>query len=130
MTVTLSSLSEAGAEDLTLTRRIWRAGGRNTWGGAMNKHREHLVQYLIDSAGQIIEKILSVQTETIMEVREVFPLIRDFLEDAIKQEINNYKPKTEGYDRLVDMLIELKITKSGDDTYRALIDAFNGTYRN
>jgi hypothetical protein len=96
----------------------------------MNKHQENLVQYLTDYADYFVETLMASQTQAMMFIQEVFPLISDFLEKSIKRELDQYAPKSPGYNRLVDMLIELKITPDDSEVAQKLITTINGVYRN
>ena len=94
----------------------------------MNKHQENLVGYLKEFSDYFIGS-LSSSSEKFIYIQDVFPLICDFLSKSISRDMNNYVPRSAGYERLIDMLIELKNTKAESEFAITLLNVINGVKR-
>ena len=63
-------------------------------------------------------------------IDDLFPQVVTFINLLIKNDLKNYIPQTNGYNRLTDMLIEINITKPRSELWGILAiytdEAFRG----
>jgi hypothetical protein len=93
----------------------------------LTRFQADLISYLRQNAELILDHIFHAQTSQYTLIDDILPLIRDYLDLALKKDISLHEPRSVGYHRFQDILIELHVAKGKfAETLRKEIHYLNG----
>lgn len=89
---------------------------------ALSIYQLALQRYFRQSIHRFINSLSNGKTQTILSKEETSELILKFLDQELRYDLNLYEKQTQGYDYILDLLIETHITTPGEFIDTLVID--------
>lgn len=95
----------------------------------LTKFQHDVLDYFHECAPAFIQNLTTDNKHAIVVMDDLLPRLVTFLDRTIRLEIGLYTSGSEGYHKLIDMLIEVHIIKQHDHFYSALCNEMNEAFR-
>jgi len=94
----------------------------------LSKHQVNLVEFFNMNSTKFFQYLLNYTDDKVMVIDDFYPLISEFLDRELRAEMVLYVPRTRGYERMIDMLIEVHIIKAKSEPHVTLVKLARGIF--
>jgi hypothetical protein len=88
---------------------------------SLSTHQRNVVSFFKSNSTGFIEFLLNTTDNQLTLIEDFFPHVVKFLDRELRQEVVIYQYQSQGYNRVIDMLIEVHIVGRDSETGENLI---------